>query len=117
MTSVSGGGRARLAIAAAFACTAGLLLAWLDSRPGFDDTGVTAAGLALAAAVAVCIAGSRSRWAAPALAALVGVWVPILEVQATGSPASLAALLFAVGGAGLGAVALRLLGPPAPAER
>jgi hypothetical protein len=114
---LSGVGRARLAIAVAFACTAGLLLAWLDSRPGFDDTGVTATGLALAAALAVFIAGSRWPLVAPALAALVGAWVPILEVPASGSPASLAALLFAAGGAGLGAVTVRLLGPPAPAER
>jgi hypothetical protein len=117
VTSLSGAGRARLAIAATFACAAGLSIAWLDTRPGFDATGVTAAGLALAAAISVLIAGSRSPCTAPALAALVGAWVPIVEVPATGSPASLAALLFGAGGAALGAVALWLSGPPAPVER
>jgi hypothetical protein len=46
---------------------AGLSIAWVDTRPGWDDTGVTAGLLALAAAV-----GALARvppWLAAALAA------------------------------------------------
>lgn len=36
----------------AFALSAGLAIAWLDSRPGWDDTGVTVAALVAASGLA-----------------------------------------------------------------
>jgi hypothetical protein len=70
----------------------------LDSRPGWDDTGVTAALLLLAAALIAAIDGHRPwSWAL-----LVGLPLPVIELTGSGSVASIAALLFAAIGAGIG---------------
>ena len=85
-------------ILAAAATAVGLGIAVVDSRPGWDDTGITAVSLFVAAGLAAAVAG---RW--PWLwALLVGAWVPLLESGRDGNPASLAALAFAAAGAGLG---------------
>jgi hypothetical protein len=78
-------------------------IAYLDSRPGYDDTGVTAVALIALAAVAAAIAGTRPwLWAI-----LVGVWTPVLEIPAGGSTGSLLALAFAGAGAGVGFLGAR----------
>jgi hypothetical protein len=89
------------------AVVAGVALAWLDTRPGYDDTGVTAVGLAVAAGIAVLVEGSgRILWAT-ALAVAVGIWIPLLEIAPPGSVGSLLALVFTAGGAALGWAILR----------
>jgi hypothetical protein len=93
---------------------AGLAIAYFDSRPGYDDTGVTAAGLAIAALVAVLIEGSGRVVRVAALAVLVGIWVPIFEIAPGGTFGPLLALLFASVGAFVGWVIVRGLTRPSP---
>jgi len=75
----------------------GLAIAYVDTRPQLDDTGVIVAALTLLAAVAALI-GRHRPWL---WAILAGVWVPLLEITGGGRPEALVALVFA----GLGAAA------------
>ena len=99
--------RERLGIALGVAL--GLVLAFVDSRPGFDATGITAVLLVGAALVSVLVAGPALALAgSPILAtaawtALVGLWIVIVE-RTTGS---VLALVFAAIGAGLALLFLR----------
>lgn len=80
----------------------GLTLGYLDSRPSWDDTGITAALLLLSSAMAAGLSGRRPwLWAL-----LTGIWIPLFEVWGPGGPASLAAL----GVSTLGAFGGHLLG-------
>jgi hypothetical protein len=93
----------RRAVPAVAVMAVGVAIAAVDSRPGFDATGITAVSLFLAAAVVAALDGRR-----PWLWALaVGAWVPLVEIPASGSFASLAALLFAGAGAAAGHLAAR----------
>ena len=99
--------RERLGIALGIAL--GLLLAFFDSRPGFDASGITAVLLVAAALVSVLVAGPALALAgSPILAtaawtALVGLWIVIVE-RTTGS---VLALVFAAIGAGSAVLFLR----------
>lgn len=89
------------AIAVAF----GFIVAGLDSRPGWDDSGVTAGLLVVGAALAAALDGRRPwLWTL-----LVGAPLAIIEVPATGSAASLVGLLFAGVGATLGLLVRRAI--------
>lgn len=78
----------------------------MDSRPGFDATGVTGADLIVGGAVAALIDGSGSfAWAA-ILTLFVGVWLPFLESQAL--PLAALPVLFAAIGGFAGAWSSRL---------
>ena len=89
------------AIAVAF----GLVVAGVASRPGWDDTGVTAGLLVVGAALAAALDGRRPwLWTL-----LVGAPLAIIEAPATGSAASLVGLLFAGIGASLGLLLRRAL--------
>lgn len=95
----------------------GLLLAVIDSRPGFDATGITAVLLIAAAFASVLVAGPALALAgSPILAtaawtALVGLWIVIVE-RSTGS---ILALVFAAIGAGAAVLFLRWRYPNADA--
>jgi hypothetical protein len=94
---------ARTLIAGALAVVGGLAIAYMDSRPGYDDTGVTAILLISVAAIAAAIGGTRPwLWAT-----LVGAWTPIIEISSGGSTGSLLALAFAGAGAAVGYLAAR----------
>lgn len=85
-------------VAAVVAIGFGLAVAWMDSRPGFDATGITAGSLLITGAVAAFIARRR-----PWLWALAtGIWVPLFEIRDTSMLAPLAALVFAGVGAAVG---------------
>lgn len=100
------------------AVLAGIGLAILDSQPGYDDTGVTAAGLALAALVAVLIDGSGRLLRVAAIAVLVGIWIPILEIAEPASYGPLLSFVFSTVGAFVGWVIVRgLARPPGDAAR
>jgi hypothetical protein len=87
--------RTREVVLLAAAVAAGAAIGYVDSRPGWDDTGITAGLLILAAGAAAAVSGRRPwLWAL-----LVGGGTPLLEIPTGGSPASLAALLFAAVGA------------------
>jgi ethanolamine transporter EutH len=77
------------------AVTSGLTLGYLDSRPSWDDTGITAGLLLLSSALAAGVSGRRPwLWAL-----LVGAWIPLFEVIGAGGLASLAALAVSTVGA------------------
>jgi hypothetical protein len=110
---LSGAVRPRTAIAAVLAVAAGLAIAFVDSRPGYDATGITAVALFGSAALATLIAGER-----PVLwALLVGVWAPLIEITTLGNAGSLLALLFAGAGAAVGFVIGRRRPGPVSARR
>jgi hypothetical protein len=98
----------RTIAAAAIALVGGIGIALMDSSRGFDDTGITAVGLLLVAALAAALDGRRPLlWAV-----LVGAWIPLLEIPAARSSAPLAALVFAGIGAVAGHLAARGLSSP-----
>ena len=88
---------ARFIAALVVAALAGIALAWLDTRPGFDDSGVLAGLLVIAGIGSVLVAGRASTLAAVALGILVGGPTPIAEIASGGQAASLVALVFALG--------------------
>jgi hypothetical protein len=103
-------------LALVVAIVAGIGIAYVDSRPGWDDTGITAALLALGALVAVLLEGSGRPVRVAAIAVLVGIWIPILEIAAPGSNGPLLAFVFSAVGAFVGWVVVRgLTKPPAGA--
>jgi uncharacterized membrane protein AbrB (regulator of aidB expression) len=97
----------RFPLAVLLAAATGVGIAYVDSRPSWDDTGVTA--------VAVLVAsGIFALWIPPRWwlwAILVGAWVPLVEILHAGNPASLLALAFAAAGAALGAALSPARGP------
>ena len=86
------------------AAVLGLGIAWLDSRPGNDATGVTVV-LLLSGALAVAAASGRRPWL---WAVLLGIWTPLAEVGGPSGAASLAALVVAAIGAAIGYLVARL---------
>jgi hypothetical protein len=73
----------------------GGLIAYIDSRPNWDDTGVTAAAIFLVCGTLGAAAPSR-----PWLWALaVGLWIPVLGITMTRNYGTLLALPFAFVGA------------------
>ena len=93
------------------AVVAGIGIADVDSRPGWDSTGITAGALALAALIAVLIDGSGRAVRVAAIAVLVGIWIPILEVATPGTQ-PLIAFVFSGVGAFVGWVIVRGLAKP-----
>ncbi|HMA53232.1 MAG TPA: hypothetical protein VKT17_02155 [Acidobacteriota bacterium] len=90
------------------AVIAGLVIAWVDSRPAWDDSGITAGVLFLTAAVFGAIRPSR----APVWGITVGVWVPLFGIVRHHNFGSLLALAVAFMGAYAGALARRAVAPP-----
>jgi hypothetical protein len=83
------------------AILAGLAIAYVDTRPTWDDAGLTAGAMALAAA-ALGLLGPERPWL---WALAVGVWIPtyaLVRTPAPGSIARLVVLIFPLAGAYLG---------------
>ncbi len=98
----------RDALLAVVAVLIGLAIGYVDSRPTWDDVGITVSLLLLASAMAAGLSGRRPwLWAA-----LIGAGVPAFEIPGRGGPASLVALLVAAVGSGIG-YALARAGEPA----
>jgi hypothetical protein len=86
------------------ALVVGLLLALVDISSGWDDTGVSAAAVFVAAAVFGATRPSRAwLWALA-----VGLWIPVLGIVVRGNLGALIALVPALLGALAGAAARRL---------
>jgi len=84
----------------------GILLGYVDSRPSWDDTGVTAGLLFVVTAILGAVAPDR-----PWLWALcVGAWIPLFGIYQTSNYGSLLALGFSFAGAYGGMVVRRLNG-------
>lgn len=86
------------------AALTGLGIAWLDSQPWWDDTGVTAGALVCAAG-AVALVAPRRVWL---WALVVGVWIPLHAIATNGDFRMLLVLLFPLMGA-YGGMGLRQL--------
>ena len=84
------------------ALVCGGAIAYVDSRPQWDDTGITAGALFLLCAVLAYL--SPGRWWIWMLA--VGLWIPLLSGLPTGNYGTFLALLVA----GLGAITGRAIG-------
>lgn len=105
MGLLAGGWRPREIALAPAAALVGLGVAYVDSRPTWDDTGITAGVLLIAAAAAAAVAGRRPwLWAL-----LVGAWTPAFEIALSHQLGSLVALVFAAAGAAAGYAAIRAL--------
>ena len=86
----------------------GLALALVDSSPGWDDTGLSAAALLVAAALFGAARPSRAwLWALA-----VGLWIPALGIILRHNPTALIALVPAFLGSFAGAGARRLVTGP-----
>jgi hypothetical protein len=99
----------RSTLAVALTLAGGVAIGWVDSRPTWDDTGVTAFALLLVAAVGAALA----RRAAVPVALGVGLPTPLLELH---DHAALAALAFAAVGAAIGAAVAAPAKEPADAD-
>jgi hypothetical protein len=94
----------------------GLLIAWVDSRPTWDDSGITAGAILLGTAFFAFVDPARAWLGAIA----VGVWVPAIGIAMHRNYGSLLALGVALLGAALGVIGrkvARVLGaqqPPGP---
>jgi len=80
------------------ALLAGLAIAWMDSRPNWDDTGITVF-LILAVAALFGFLTFEEPWL---IALAVSIWIPIVEIGATPNYGALLSLLPGFAGAYLG---------------
>ncbi len=87
----------------AIALLAGLFYAYVDSRPTWDDTGITVGVILLTCGILAMI-GFQRPWL---LALAVGLWLPLYEIFTTHAYASIVALVIAFIGA-YGGWAVRL---------
>ncbi len=72
----------------------GGLITYVDSRPTWDDTGITAFAILVTCGVLAALRPSR-----PWLWALaVGLWIPLVQIVRAGNYASLLALVMAFAG-------------------
>lgn len=85
----------------------GIALAFIDSRPSWDDTGVTAGAL-LVVAFLLGALEPRRPWAA---ALAVGIWIPLLGIAGSRNYGSLLALAVAFAGAYAGSLLRRIILP------
>jgi uncharacterized membrane protein len=96
--TVGGGRRSGSVALVVLAVLAGLTIAYVDSRPTWDDTGVTVFALVCSAAVLGFFAPAR-HWL---LALALGLWIPmraIVEQRTLGALAMLVVLVFPLAGA------------------
>jgi hypothetical protein len=77
------------------AIVSGIAIAWVDTRPHWNDTGITVSLLALVSLVCGYFASKK-----PLLVALaVGLWVPVFNIVLTGNFSVSAVLVFTFAGA------------------
>jgi hypothetical protein len=73
----------------------GITIAYIDSRPGWDDTGITVGFLLLSTGLLGFFSPKRSwLWAL-----VVGIWIPLASIFFTHNYAGLIAIVFAFAGA------------------
>jgi hypothetical protein len=82
------------------ALVSGLVIGFVDSRPTWDDTGITVGALVLSAGL-LSLVRPRSWWRT---GPLVGLPVPVFNYFSTGNVQSAVALIFALAAAGIGAL-------------
>ena len=101
LESITARDLAMIAIAAAV----GVAIAWIDARPTWDDTGITA-GMVFVSSGCLSFISPRYPWA---IALAIGVWIPIWGIASQGNVASGLALAIAFAGAYGGMLFRRLI--------
>jgi hypothetical protein len=96
----------KLLLALALVC--GALITYVDSRPGWDDTGIMALAILIVCGSLGCLRPQRP-WV---WALAVGLWIPLLGIVRTHNYGSVLALLIAFAGA-YGGMAIRNVVAPA----
>jgi hypothetical protein len=86
----------------------GLLIAWVDSRPTWDDSGITAGAVLLVTAL-FGLALPQRAWL---WALAVGSWIPAFGILVHRNYGTALALVVAFGGAYAGALLRKLLMAP-----
>lgn len=85
----------------------GLFIAYVDSRPNWDDTGLTALALFASCSLWGALAPNRAwLWALA-----IGLWIPIYGIASASNYGSLLAIVFAFSGAYAGMACRRTLLP------
>lgn len=79
----------------AVAVVSGLFIAYVDSRPSWDDTGITVGVILLTCGI-IALAGYQRPWL---LALAVGGWIPLYGILVTHNFGSIIALIIAFIGA------------------
>ena len=91
--------------ALAIALVCGLLILWVDSRPGWDDTGISVGMLLLVTTILGFLLPKRAwLWALA-----VGIWIPLAAILVHQNYAAILALIIAFFGAYAGALAHKVL--------
>ncbi len=90
----------------ALALVAGCAIGWIDSRPTWDDTGVTVGAIVLGAGL-LALVRPRAWWA---VALAIGLPVPAFDLVLRGGLASAVALVFAFAAAAAGMLLGRVAG-------
>lgn len=88
-----------------FSLTAGIIITWLDSSPGWDDTGIST-GLVLVASGLFGLLDPGRAWL---WALLIGGGIPLVGILETQNYGSLLALVLAFTGAYAGVLAKKFL--------
>lgn len=83
----------------------GLAIAYVDSRPGWDDTGITVGMLLLSSAIFGFLL-PKYPWL---IALLVGMWIPLASIAITHNYGGIVALVFPFIGAYAGMFIHRLM--------
>ena len=85
----------------------GLLIAYMDSRPNWDDTGITALALFVCGAVYGALGPRRyCLWGL-----VIGMWIPLAGILTAGNFGSLLALVFSFVGACTGMAGRKTFSP------
>src|SRR5882762_1703368 len=97
------GARYKYSILVLVASSLGNLIGWIDSRPTWDDTGITVA-MILCVTAFLGFAAPHHPWIS---GLLLGIWIPIWNISHYDNYVALFALAIAFAGAYLGALIRR----------
>ncbi|HVN57466.1 MAG TPA: hypothetical protein VMT63_04160 [Bacteroidales bacterium] len=83
----------------------GMTIAWVDSQPNWDDTGITVAMLYISSGVAGFVS-PKNPWL---WALLCGIWIPVAGIARNGDLMMLLVLVVTFGGAYSGSVIRKMI--------